>query len=181
MGTVAKTVLQSAYTEDQLKWLKSISWGTLDDMSISLVLCGKKGYGSRLHIDWAQADNGDFSMLLNADDGPYDGGPLALWLFIDPKYIDNVMSVMTAAKRFQNKWLGGTQMLTADDMIALQLAANSGLDETAVILIYQHAHDVVHVPVGFPHAVVNLEVRFLSFLTSLCQRFRYFSNSVINM
>jgi len=113
----------------------------------SLVFCGGKDAITGLHLDWTEAYNIAFSFCL------FDG-VLAEWLFIRPDAAELADYWLK-----QNGWVDG---LASDPKVHLRNLAftsfvsymNSILPGS-VIMVEQHAGQMVYVPPGWIHQVTN--------------------------
>ena len=157
LGKIAQLLQKMAYSADQRQWLSSACRELWDEMSITLVLCGRKGRGSKLHFDWAEAVNLLLPLMIR-NTKLSEREAFALRLFVMPHAIHDVRAVMQNNAMFKGKGLGEQEALTQEDMVALEVLANEGRKEKAVVLVKQHAYEAVKVPPGTPHAVVNLQV-----------------------
>ena len=119
--------------------------------SATLVLLGVKGLGTKFHVDWSSARN--VAIAVHKKDANKE---LALWTFIHPKSIQGVFdwirkNIIGCVEKINDAW-APVRALTVEESRHLK----SHFDEE-VILVYQHGGDVVTVPPGWAHCVINME------------------------
>ena len=126
-----------------------------DQFRSALVLLGKHGMGTAIHVDWSEAIN-----LALAITGMCDTDKaLALWMFVRPSAMKELQELMMAkVNGLSSKYPEGFKtanlpMFTVADM--QHIFRTMGKDK--VHLVEQHAGEVVRVCAGWGHAVVNLQ------------------------
>lgn len=117
----------------------------------SLVLLGAAGTATGLHLDWTEARNIAFAV-----DAASVGQVLAEWTFIHP---DAIQAANTWLQ--QNGFAAGLAtpqraLLSSEQVSAMQAALANVVAGGAVRVVQQRAGDMVHVPPGWVHQVVNV-------------------------
>lgn len=133
--------------------------GVTDAATSTLVLVGDSECGTRFHVDWSEAKNVAFGLQLKP--GPAaQHQPLALWVFVHPSAAAAAgawlaTNVEALAGGFQTE---NPPRLELKHAVAMQQVLGSAADGTWLVrLVYQHAGDMVVVPAGWIHTVVNVQ------------------------
>ncbi len=133
-------------------WPEWIS-GT-DRFRSTLLLLGRKGHGTNIHIDWTEALN----MALAIEDDWDQAVALAQWLFVKPQALQRLDALLRERPEFKTRFPHGLKTFPlapfseADMDLVVEL-----LGDADAYLVQQKAGDIVRVRMGWAHAVVNLQ------------------------
>lgn len=148
--------------------------GLMDAYKSTLVLIGIKGTGTAWHCDRTHARNVAFALLASVSE-EYLRIPLAVWILVNPAYVEEVDSKLkelftryytnsTGTKKEKEKYLAFKNGFKSDTHITEELARilqeECGVDEVTntmkVQILHQCSGDIVNVPAGWVHCVYNL-------------------------
>ena len=115
----------------------------------TLILIGSASSKTGFHLDWGSAKNwGVYLGSTSTQD------PIAVWWLLHPTKLKDFLNIIKKVN------LKGSAFSTSHDKL-FEMQQKIGFDEAGrpfMEVKYQYSGDLIHIPVGWAHGVINLQV-----------------------